>query len=235
MPAHKKATIVLPISPAYPYLCNMKNIFQYGEKEISHLKKVDPDLGKIIDEIGHIEREVTSDLFTSLINAIVAQQISAKAANTVWSRLVELLKEITPTTIDEANVEDIQKCGMSMRKATYIKDAAHKVRFGELDIAALASLTDDEVCKRLSALNGIGIWTAEMLMIFSMQRPNILSWNDLAIHRGLRMLYRHQKIDKELFEKYRRRYSPYCSVASLYLWAISVGACGLEDYATSKA
>jgi DNA-3-methyladenine glycosylase II len=75
------------------------------------------------------------------------------------------------------------------------------------------------------------VWTAEMLMTFSMQRPNIMSWGDMAIHRGLRMLYRHCKIDKKLFQKYKRRYSPYATVASLYLWAIAGGACGLKDYA----
>ena len=209
----------------------MSKIFQYGEKEITYLRNVDPALGKIIDQLGHLERAIDPDLFTSLIQSIVAQQISAKAADTVWSRLLTHLNKITPKTIDTANVEDIQQCGMSMRKATYIKDAAHKVCSGELDIKSLGNLSDEEVCQQLSALNGIGTWTAEMLLIFSMQRPDILSWNDLATHRGLRMLYRHRKIDKKLFEKYRRRYSPYNTVASLYLWAIAGGACNLKDYA----
>jgi len=209
----------------------MTNIFQYGEKEIAYLKDADAALGEIIDKIGHIEREVIPDLFTSLINSIVAQQISAKAAETICRRMSEQFKEITPKTVDAASVEEIQKLGMSMRKAAYIKEAAHKVLVGELDIAALKTLTDDEVCNQLSALKGIGKWTAEMLMTFSMQRPDILSWDDLAIHRGLRMLHRHRKIDKKLFEKYRRRYSPYNTVASLYLWAIAGGACSLKDYA----
>ena len=91
-------------------------------------------------------------------------------------------------------------------------------------------MDDDEVCRQLSALPGIGKWTAEMLMLHSMQRSNILSYDDLAIVRGMRMLYRHRKIDRKLFERYRRRYSPYCSVASIYLWAISAGAIdGLTD------
>jgi len=192
---------------------------------------MDSTLGEIIDKIGHIEREIIPDLFSSLIRSIIAQQISTKAAETISRRMLEQLKEITPETINAASVEDIQQLGMSFRKSTYIKDAAHKVLIGELDIEALHSLSDDEVCKRLSALNGIGVWTAEMLMTFSMQRPDILSWNDLAIHRGLRMLYRHRKINKKLFEKYRRRYSPYNTVASLYLWAIAGGACNLKDYA----
>ena len=87
----------------------MNEIFQYGENEITYLKKVDPELKKAIDEIGHIERAVISDLFTSLIQSIVAQQISAKAANTVWLRMQEHFKEITPETINTANIEDIQR------------------------------------------------------------------------------------------------------------------------------
>ena len=85
-------------------------------------------------------------------------------------------------------------------------------------------MADAEVCNRLSALDGIGIWTAEMMMLHSLQRPDILSFGDLAMQRGLRMLYHHRKITRKLFEKYRRRYSPYGSVASLYLWAVSGGA-----------
>lgn len=80
------------------------------------------------------------------------------------------------------------------------------------------------MCRELSALDGIGVWTAEMLMTFSMQRPDIISFGDLAIHRGLRMLYHHRKITRDLFDKYKRRYSPYATVASLYLWAIAGGA-----------
>ena len=124
---------------------------------------------------------------------------------------------------------------MSMRKANYIKQAAAAaIVDGELDIDELYTLTDEEVVKKLTALNGVGIWTAEMILIFSMQRSNIMSWGDLAIHRGLRMLHRHRKIDKKLFQKYKRRYSPYASVASLYLWEIAGGACNLKDYAPKQ-
>jgi DNA-3-methyladenine glycosylase II len=102
------------------------------------------------------------------------------------------------------------------------------------DIHSLNGLSDDEVCAKLTELDGIGVWTAEMLMIFSMQRPNILSYGDLAIHRGLRMVYNHEKIDRATFNKYRERYTPYASVASLYLWAIAGGAIdGMNDYERS--
>ena len=207
----------------------MADIFQYGEKEITHLKSVDKTLGAAIERIGFIERPVVPDLFTSLIRSIIAQQISAKAAETISRRMLERLKDITPQTISAVSIEEIQQLGMSMRKAGYIKDVAASVLSGKFDIDALNTMPDNEVCCRLSALKGIGVWTAEMLMIFTMQRPDILSWDDLAIQRGLRMLYRHRKITKELFTKYKRRYSPYATVASLYLWAIAGGECGLKD------
>ena len=115
---------------------------------------------------------------------------------------------------------------------SYIKGAAKRVLAGELDLDAIAALPDDEVRRELSGLPGIGAWTAEMLMTFSLQRPDIMSFGDLAIQRGLRMLHHHRRITPELFAKYRRRYSPYGTVASLYLWEIAGGAVsGLRDWA----
>lgn len=106
---------------------------------------------------------------------------------------------------------------------------------GSLDLEALQTMSDQEVCNRLSQIKGVGVWTAEMLMIFSMQRKDIISSGDMAIIRGLRMLYHHRKIMPQLFAKYKRRYSPYASIASLYLWQVSHGACaGLVDLAPKK-
>ena len=93
-------------------------------------------------------------------------------------------------------------------------------------------MPDEEVIRVLSSLKGIGVWTAEMILLFCLQRPDIFSYDDLAIQRGLRMVYHHRQVSRELFEKYRRRYSPYGSVASLYLWAVAGGAVPeLRDYA----
>jgi 3-methyladenine DNA glycosylase/8-oxoguanine DNA glycosylase len=209
--------------------------FEYGSKEIEWLKAKDPVLGAVIDEIGHIERPVISDMFIALVNSIVGQQISSKAMVTVWSRMQERHGPITPRKIYETAAEDLQKCGMTMRKAEYIKEIADSVLSGELDLAQLKDMSDDEVCRRLSQLRGIGIWTAEMLMIFSMQRLNIFSKDDLAILRGLRMVYRHRKITPALFAKYKRRYSPYATIASLYLWSVAGGACpSLTDPAVGR-
>lgn len=204
--------------------------FEYGEKEINYLRERDPQLGAAIDQIGHVYREVVPELFSALVLQIISQQISTKGAITVWNRLLEKVGELTAETISQTDIEDIQGCGMSMRKAQYMKELANAVLDGTLDLSGLEQLTDEEVCQRLSQIKGIGVWTAEMLMTFTLQRPDVISFGDIAILRGMRMLYRHRKITPELFNKYKRRYSPHATVASLYLWEISGGACeGLSD------
>ena len=198
--------------------------FEYDEKAIDYLKSKDAILGHAIERIGKIERQVQSDLYEALVNSIVGQQISTAAHRTIWKRITDYYGTVTPEKICQTSVDDIQKFGLSFRKAEYILDNSRRILSGELDIHSLESKSDEDVIKELSACKGIGIWTAEMLMIFCMQRQNILSYGDLAILRGMRLLYRHRKIDRTLFEKYRRRFSPYGSVASLYLWAIAGGA-----------
>jgi DNA-3-methyladenine glycosylase II len=209
--------------------------FQYGEKEIEHLKRVDKKLAAVIDQIGMIERVVIPDLFIALVHSIIGQQISAKAHQTVWERMATKLDKITPDVFDALPLEELQQFGITSKKAAYIKLLAHKIRIGELNLDSLHAMSDEQVCEKLSEQNGIGVWTAEMLMIFSMQRPNVLSYGDLAILRGLRMVYHHRKIDKTIFNKYWKRYSPYASVAGLYLWAVAGGAIdGMKDYAPKK-
>ncbi len=210
----------------------MENFFQYGETEIAYLKQADKRLAEVIDRIGKVERRVIPDLFAALVHSIVGQQISTKAHETIWGRIENALGKVTPEAIDRLSMEELQGFGITFKKAAYIRNATRKVMDGTFDIQALYTMDDNEVCTRLSELDGIGVWSAEMLMLFSMQRPNILSFGDLAIQRGLRMVYHHRKITRELFEKYRRRFSPYNSVASLYLWAVAGGAIeGMKDYA----
>jgi DNA-3-methyladenine glycosylase II len=203
------------------YFRNTMQIFRYGSTEIDHLRVRDKKLGRAIDEIGMIERRVIPDIFTALVASVASQQVSAKAAETVWGRMEKRFGTITPDTIAAATAEEIQQCGMSMRKAGYIKGIGDAVARGDPDLAALPALTDDEVIARLTALDGVGVWTAEMMLIFSMQRPDVVSWGDLAIRRGMMRLYGKEILDRTAFDRYRRRYSPYSSVASLYLWEIS--------------
>ena len=199
-------------------------VFSYGDTETAHLKKRDKALGAAIDAIGPLQRETHTDLFSALVNAIVGQQISSKAQKTIWERMKAGLVAVTPQSVLACTEAELQSYGISFKKASYIRGAAARVADGRLDIDALHAMSDAQVCQELVKVDGIGIWTAEMLMLFSMRRPDILSYGDLAILRGIRMLYRHREVTRPLFEKYRRRYSPYGSVASLYLWAIAGGA-----------
>jgi len=197
-------------------------LFKYGQTEIEHLKRRDRRLGAAIDRLGAIEREVTPDLFTALVKSVVAQQISTKAAETVWRRLSNQLSKVTPERIAAVDVSDIQKCGLSMRKAGYIKNLGDAAICGELDLLKLRELPDVEIIKKLLSLHGLGVWTAEMILIFSLCRPDVVSWGDLAIRRGMMNLYGLKNVTREQFDRYCKRYSPYGSVASLYLWALSV-------------
>ena len=133
-----------------------------------------------------------------------------------------LLGTITPESIAQEEVLGIQACGMSTRKAEYIKGAAEAALSGQVDFTALHKLSDEDIIIKLSSLHGVGVWTAEMLLIFSLCRPDVVSFKDLAICRGMMNLYGLKELPREKFERYRKRYSPYGSVASLYLWALSV-------------
>lgn len=209
--------------------------FNYGQEELDYLKSKDKKLAEVIDKIGHIERAIIPDLFSALVNSIIGQQISNKAHLTIWKRAQEALVEITPKNVLARSDNELQSLGLSFRKVTYIQNIAHAVQSKELDLVKLRTLSDEEVCNELSKLKGVGKWTAEMIMIFSMQRTDILSYGDLAVVKGMRMLYHHRDISEEKFRKYHRRYSPYASIASFYFWAICSGAIPeMKDYAPIK-
>ncbi len=206
--------------------------FQYGDAETEYLKQRDPKLGALIDRIGTVEREVDPDLFSAVVHHIVGQQISTKAQATIWNRMRDAFGTVNAEAVLAAGTDKLQAFGISYRKAEYITDFAERVASGEFDLSDIENRTDAEAVQALSSLRGIGVWTAEMILLFCMQRPDVFSYDDLAIQRGLRMVYHHRKIDRKLFEKYRRRFSPCCSVASLYLWAVAGGAVeGMKDYA----
>lgn len=215
----------------------MPSYFAYTSEATSYLASRDKRLGQAIAAVdearGHVLREVDEDLFSAVVHHIVGQQISTAAQRTVWARLQQALGGVNASRVNEASVEELQACGMTFKKASYIKDFAHKVNSGEFDLAAVEHMEDADAIAALCSLRGIGTWTAEMLLLFCLERLDVLSFDDLAIQRGMRMVYRHRKVTREQFEHYRRRYSPYGSVASLYLWAIAGGGIpGFErDYA----
>ena len=142
----------------------------------------------------------------------------------IWSRLLTAAGTVTAGSLTSLGRDRLQQIGMTYKKADYMLDFAKQVKSGTLNLEQLWSLSDKEVILELTKLKGVGVWTAEMILTFCMQRPNVVSFGDLAIQRGMRMLYRHRQIDRTKFERYQKRYAPYGTVAGLYLWAIAGGA-----------
>lgn len=157
--------------------------FQYGEREIAYLAGRDKRLGQAIEKIGHIDREVDSDIFSAIVHHILGQQISTAAQATVWSRLLYTVGSVSADSLTALGRERLQQVGTTYKKADYILDLAEQVRRGTLDPEQLWSLSDEDVIRELTKLKGVGVWTAEMILIFCMQRPNVLSFGDLAILR----------------------------------------------------
>ena len=196
--------------------------FPYGDTETDYLRERDPRLGVVIDRLGHIDRELDPDLFTAVTSSIVAQQISNAVLATVWGRVNDLLGgEVNPERVLAAGTDAIQACGMTFRKAGYITDFASRVADGSFDLEAVSHMTDAEAVAALSSLRGVGTWTAEMILLFSLARPDILAFDDLGIQRGMCLVYHHRKITRDIFARHRRRLSPYGSIASLYFWEVA--------------
>lgn len=195
--------------------------FIYSEDELGYLKSRDNVLKDIIESIGLIKRSVNKDPFQSLISSVISQQISTKAAVTVKERLYNLTDRLNINKLNDINIEELKQCGMSYRKAEYIKGIIDSKLENKINFDSLEYMSDEEIIKLLTNLRGVGKWTVEMLLIFSLNRKNILSYDDLGIRRGIIKAYNLESIDKKEFEKFREIYSPYCSVASLYLWEVS--------------
>jgi DNA-3-methyladenine glycosylase II len=195
--------------------------FQYGAVEIAHLQARDPTLGVAIDRIGWIEREMRPGLFPALVHGLVSQQISNAAAATVWRRFIARVGDLTPARLGQTPLADLRACGVSLREAERLHRSSERVLSGALDLAALPARPDAEVIRILSAVPGVGVWTAEMLLIFALGRPDVVGRGDRAIRRGMRRLYGVETLNPARFTQYRERYRPYGTVASFYLWALA--------------
>lgn len=195
--------------------------YKYGKTELEYLKSKCDKLAAAIDRIGTIKRGVLPQPFQALISSIISQQISTKAADTVKARLNNLIGDISADNILNASHESIQSCGMSNRKVTYIRGIAEAAQTGVVNFDKLHELSNDEIIEKLTALNGIGVWTVEMLLIFSLSRPDVISYGDLGIRNGMMHLYGLDSLSKKEFEVYRKQFSPYNTVASLYFWALA--------------
>lgn len=194
-------------------------IFEYSQKELDYLSARDEKMAALIERFGFIERVCERGLFAAVVRNIIAQQISGKAYESILARVKNLTGTISVKNILKCVPADLRACGLSERKVEYIFSFAKKVSSGEFDLAAVKKMSDREAIDALSSLNGIGEWTAEMLLLFCLRRPNILSFGDFSIRLALEKIYGHEKISKKMFEVYRERFSPYGSVASFYLWA----------------
>lgn len=199
----------------------MRDYFYYDDTAINYLKQRDDILAHAIDRIGFIKRKTNTKRYESLITQIIAQQVSKKAAITVFERLSALVKDFDAQNISQLSVEDIQGCGMTYRKANNIKVISEMIVNKHFSLDGLDKLTNDEIIKKLSELPGIGVWTAQMYLIFTLLRTDVISYGDLAIRQGIIKLYKLDDLSKKDFNEYEQRYGQYASVASLYLWHIA--------------
>ena len=147
--------------------------FSYTDRETDYLKSRCKRMTEVIESVGHINRKADDDLFSSVVHHIIGQQISTRAQQTIWQRMQEALGEVTATSIDSRSVEQLQSLGMTFRKAEYIKDFCRKVLSGEFDLKAVDTMSDEDAIAALSSLKGIGVWTAEMILLFCLQRWSI--------------------------------------------------------------
>ena len=199
----------------------MKKIITYGNEEIAYLSKRDKRLGKYIKTMGFVERECFDDLFSGLCYSIINQQISMKAADSLYEKIRGAVGEIVPEKICSA--EQLFGCGLSHSKAECIALCAEKFRLGELSKEKLSGMSDDEVTKTLTKIKGIGAWTAEMILIFCLGRQDVLSLADYGIRKGLSVLHGMDMKDLAAMRKFKKLYSPYGTTASVYLWEIAKG------------
>ncbi|MFC1649376.1 DNA-3-methyladenine glycosylase family protein [Patescibacteria group bacterium] len=190
----------------------------------SQLQK-DSNIGPLIRRFGHcsIKKRPKSRYYISLVRAIIGQQLSVKAAATIYGRLEDLLNSnITPGNVLTTHGNSFRKAGLSRGKVVYIKDLAQKVQNNEVEIYKMDKLDNEIVVKELVAVKGIGQWTAEMFLMFSLARPDIFPIDDLGLRNGFKKTIGNYK--PENMVRYAKRWSPYRSVASWYLWrSLEVG------------
>jgi DNA-3-methyladenine glycosylase II len=194
------------------------------------LSAADPTMAALIERVGEIDlatrlrrRKETrpTDAYGALLRAIVGQQLSTKAARTIYGRVLELFDGATPSPelLLAAREADLRAAGLSGRKVEYIRDLAAHVQSGELELERLDELSDEEVIEEIVAVRGLGLWTAEMFLLFHLERPDVLSGGDLGIRKAVQIEYGLDEVPTpqrvlEIGEAWR----PHRSLASLYLW-----------------
>ena len=196
-------------------------------KAVATLREGDPVMARLIDEHGSLvkrdlARERPGDAYGALLRSIVGQQLSTKAARTIYGRMTELFggHAPTPRQLLAADPDEIRAAGLSRPKIAYLRDLAQHVEDGSLELDRLPELPDEEVSAQLTAIKGLGQWTADMFLMFHLGRPDILPVGDLGIRNAVRAEYRLRKLpDAKRLEKIARPWRPYRTLACLYLWS----------------
>jgi DNA-3-methyladenine glycosylase II len=192
-------------------------------RAVTYLKKADPRLAAVIEAIGPCTFEPAEHLahFTAITRSIVFQQLSGKAASTIYSRFAALFDDDTPvaSAVLALSEDQLRSVGLSRQKIGYLRDLATRVQAGEVPIDTLHELTDDEIIEALTSVKGIGRWTAQMFLMFRLGRPDVLPDLDLGIQKGIQRAYRMRKLPspKRVLEV-GAKWAPYRTVASWYLW-----------------
>ena len=189
-------------------------------KAIIHLKRKDPTLRSIIERVGPYRVEFHEPTFATLVRSIVYQQLSGRVAKVIYERLVKAARgEVNPKNILRLTPEKLREIGLSKQKSAYIVDLATLTRAKKVVFETLDSLSDDEVIEHLTAVKGVGVWTAHMFLMFALRRADILPTGDLGVRMAIRKAYELPELPKPAqIEEIGKAWRPYSSVASWYLW-----------------
>jgi DNA-3-methyladenine glycosylase II len=186
-----------------------------SQKDYEYFRIKDPILYQKMIEIGSLSREGIDYLEQAVITSIISQQISTKAAKTVIKRLSDQIEIINAKNVLKLGRDSLKLIGISYKKTDNILYFANKVISKELNLSSFKKLTNQEIINELILLPGIGIWTAEMILLFSLHRDDVISYSDLMIREGMKKLYQYDKIDKKIFNKHALVYANHASIASL--------------------
>ena len=203
-------------------------IWQVAPEEIAALCRQAPEFTEIAARTPPPVLEYGGELFPALVAGVISQQLAVKAAAAIQRRVETLLGAVTAENLLAATPEALRGCGLSANKTACLRGIAEAQRSGAIDFAALAARPDAEIIAALTGFRGIGVWTAEMLLIFALGRRNVLSFRDLGIRRGIMQLNRLEQLTAADFDFWRRRYSPFGTLASLYLWRVKDGGLGMR-------
>ena len=189
-------------------------------KAILHLRSCDPILCGIIEKVGPFRMEFSPPEFHSLAEAIAYQQLNGKAAETIFRRFTALAGDpLTAQGILKLTDEQMRAVGLSKQKSSYLRDMAQRAASGQLDFSRLADLSDDAVIEHLTQVKGVGIWTAQMFLMFTLKRQNVLPTGDFGVRMAIKKYYRKRKLpNPAIMEKIAKPWEPYRSIACWYLW-----------------